>query len=187
MKKMTLTMIALLSMTAMQAQDNNSIQTTEQAEAKTLMLPEGKRVKVLDLNATPELRTERMAKELSLTDEQKTKVLELNRVYQGVLTQDPRQGNMRPRRPQQADAGTGATEQLQKRERPQLTDEQKAEMKQKMEKRRAYNDQLKKILTAEQYEKFQKSQMRHAPRRGQGGPRKQGGPRGPRPQKPTNE
>ena len=185
MKKMTLTMVALLSMTAMQAQDNNNVQTQEQT-AKTLILPEGQRPKIMDLNGTPELRTERMSKELSLTDEQKTKVLELNKVYQDVLAQEPRQGNMRPRRQQQPDAETGATEQ-QKRERPQLTDEQKAEMKQKMEKRKAYNDQLKKILSAEQYEKYQKSQVRHAPRRGHGGPRKQGGPRGPRPEKTTNK
>lgn len=188
MKKMTLTMVALLSMTAMQAQNNNSTQTAKQAEAKTLILPEGQRPKVMDLNGTPELRTERMAKELSLTDEQKAKVLKLNKEYQDVLAQNPRQNNMRPRRQPQADGATGATEQQQqKRERPQFTDEQKAEMKQNIEKRKAYNDQLKTILTEEQYQKYQKTQMRRSPRQGQGGLRRQGGPRGPRPEKPANE
>ena len=180
MKKMTLTMVALLSMTAMQAQDNNSIQTAEQAEAKTLILPEGQRPKVMDLNGTPDLRTEHMAKELSLTDEQKAKVLELNKEYQDVFAQNPRQNNMRPRRQPQADGETGATAQQQRRQRPQLTEEQKAEMQQNMEKRKAYNEQLKTILTAEQYEKYQKMQMRRSPRRGQGGPNRQGVRRGPR-------
>lgn len=184
MKKMTLTMVALLSMTAMQAQDNNSIQTTKQTEAKTLILPEGQRPKVMDLNGTPELRTERMAKELSLTDEQKAKVLELNKEYRDVLAQNPRQNNMRPRRQPQADGATSATEQQQqKRERPQLTDEQKAEMKQNMEKRKAYNDQLKTILTEEQYQKYQKTQMRRSPRQGLGGPRRQAIPLAPRPER----
>lgn len=179
MKKMTLTMVALLSMTAMQAQDNNSTQTTKQAEAKTLILPEGQRPKVMDLNGTPELRTERMRKELSLTDEQTTKILALNKEYQDVLAQDSRKGgNMRPQKQQKADGETAATPQ--QKQRPQLTDEQKAEMKAKMEKRKAYNSQLKNILTAAQYEKYQKAQMRKGPRHGHGKHHRKGGPRGPR-------
>lgn len=181
MKKMTLTMVALLSMTAMQAQDNKESKVQEKAAAKTLMLPEGQRIKVADLNGTPELRTERMRKELSLTEEQATKVLALNKEYQDVLSQDPRMGGMRPQG-QQADGETAATAQ-QQRQRPQFTDEQKAEMKQRMEKRKAYNDQLKTILTAEQFEKYQKTQMRRGTRRGQGGPNRQGARRGPRPER----
>lgn len=183
MKKMTLTMVALLSMTAMQAQDNNeSKQQPQEQAAKTLILPEGQRPKVMDLNGSPELRTERMKKELTLTDEQTAQVLKLNKEYQEVFTQDSRRGgNMRQQR-QRADGETAATA-PQRSQRPQLTDEQKAEMKAKMEKRKAYNEQLKTILTAEQYEKYQKSQMRQGGRRGQGGPRRQGGSRGPRPER----
>ena len=183
MKKMTLTMVALLSVTAMQAQDNNNVQTQAQT-AKTLILPEGQRPKVMDLNGTPELRTESMKKELSLTDEQATKVLALNKEYQDVFAQDSRRGgDMRPQRQQKADGKTSATA-PQQRQRAQLTDEQKAEMKAKMEKRKAYNDQLKTILTAEQFEKYQQTQMRRGARRGQGSPNnRQGARRGPRPER----
>ncbi len=71
---------------------------------------------------------------------------------------------------------TGATQQQQRPERPQLTDAQKEEMKKnfeaQMEKRKEYDKKLKEVLTAAQYKKYKK-QHHH------GG--HHGGPRGPRP------
>ena len=158
MKKIFLTMVALLSMTAMMAQGNNN---GERKAPKQL---------------TPEEMTEKMATDLSLTAEQKAKVLDLQKEYQDI-NRGPRMGGMRGPRPQ-ADGQSGAT--AQRPERPQLTEEQKAEMQKKMERRREYNDKLKGILTAEQFEKYQK-QFRH------GGPRPGGFGRGPRPGGPRPE
>lgn len=158
MKKVFLTMVTLLSMTAMMAQNDNK---GEQKAPKQL---------------TPEERTEKMAKHLDLTPEQKTKVLALNKEYQDIQ-KGPRMGGPRPPKSKN-DAQTGATEQ--RPERPQLTDEQKAEMKKQMERRREFNDKLKEILTAKQYEKFQKKfHHGHKGHKGFGkGPR----PGGPRPE-----
>ena len=170
MKKIVLTMVALLSMTVMQAQTDNK------SERKAPKQP------------TPEEMTERMAKDLDLNTDQKAKVLALNKKYQDVLKGGPhgprgprpdgqggpkgdkkQKGDKQPMADKQqpkTDAQTGATEQ-QRPERPQLTDEQKAKMKAQMEKRKEYDGKLKQILTDEQYKKFQKAHKRH----GHDGPR----------------
>lgn len=159
MKKVLLTMVALLSMTTMMAQND------EQGERKA------------PKQLTPEEMTEKMAKDFSLTDEQKTKVLALNKEYQDIhqAHRGPRMGGPRPEG-KKADGETGASEQKQRPERPQLTEEQRAEMQKQMERRREYDTKMKDILNANQYEKYQQ-QHRHG-RRGPGGPG--GGPRGPR-------
>lgn len=144
MKKIVLTMVALLSMTAMMAQDN------------------GKRERRAE--PTAEEMTERMAKSLDLTADQKTKVLALNTEYKDVL----RTPGMRAPRGPRPDGQTGATQQQQRPQRPQLTDEQKAQMQQHMEKRKEYNEKLKAILTADQYKKYQDQYQRRGRR---GGPR----------------
>jgi hypothetical protein len=161
MKKIVLTMVALLSMTVMQAQNNDKCECKKGAKKEMRKM-------------TPEMMTEKMTKELSLTDAQKTKVLALNKEYQDVL-KGPKMGGPRPQKPQ-ADAETGATEQ--RPERPQLTDAQKAEMKQMKAKRDEYNKKLKSILNDEQYKKYEKMQKRHGRHGGRHG---HGGPRGPRP------
>ena len=164
MKKIVLTMVALLSMTAMMAQNNDK----------------GERKAPKEM--TPEEMTEKMAKDLSLTPDQKTKVLALHKEYQDIH-KGPRMGGHRSQKPQ-TDGETGATEQK-RPERPQLTEEQKAEMQKQMERRGEFEKKLKEILNANQYEKYQK-QHRHG-RHGRGGfgpgqgPRP-GGPRGPRPE-----
>ena len=63
MKKFLMTMVALLTMTAAVAQDNDN---RERREFK---------------KPTPEEMTNRMAEELNLDDQQKAKVLELNKEY----------------------------------------------------------------------------------------------------------
>ena len=164
MKKIVLTLVALLSMTAMQAQNN------EKCECKM----DKKHMPHEQL--TPEQQTERMTKALLLTDAQQKKVLALNKEYQDLL-KGPKMDGKRPPKPQ-VDAETAATEQ-QRPERPQLTEEQKAEMKQYKAKRDEYNKKLKSILNDEQYKKYEKMSKHHGRHHGHGGPGKHH--RGPRP------
>ena len=145
MKKIFLTMFALLSMTAMMAQNDKS-------DKKAPKEP------------TPEEMTSRMAKDLDLTDAQKTKVLALNTEYKDMFKGGPRMGGPRGPKP---DGKSEATDNQQRPERPQMTDAQKAEMKKHMEQRKAYDTKLKSILTADQYKKWQKQQKRGP----KGGPR----------------
>ena len=149
MKKIVLTMVALLSMTAVMAQDAKS-------ERKAPKEP------------SAEEMTDRMANDLKLTDEQKAKVLELNKEYKDVL-KAPR----RPRGPR-PDAQSGATQQEdqkdfkkgQRPERPELTDEQKAKFKAHHAKRQEYDKKLKQILTDDQYKSWKKKHGRHGHRDG---------------------
>ena len=159
MKKMILTLVALLSMTAVMAQNDNK----ERKAPKEM---------------NPEEMTNRMTKDLELTADQKAKVLALNTEYKDVLRGPGMGRGMGPRhhggpRP---DGQTGATQQQQRPERPQLTDAQKEEMKKnfeaQMEKRKEYDKKLKEVLTAAQYKKYKK----HHHHSGH-----HGGPRGPRP------
>lgn len=161
MKKIVLTMAALLTMmTAVAQQDDNN-------ERKAPKKP------------TPEEMTNRLAEQLKLTDKQKTKVLALNKEYEDVIggpgmgmggrRMGPRPDGPRP------DGQTGATAQpSQQRERPQLTDAQRKEMQQRMEKRQEYDAKLKKILTDEQLQEYQKMHQHRGGRGGHGGPRPHG-------------
>jgi Spy/CpxP family protein refolding chaperone len=170
MKKILLTMVALLSLTAVQAQESDNKQQFR-----------GPR------QMTPEQMTDRMVNDLKLTDEQKTKVLELNKEYEKVLAGP----GMRGPRPQRPDGESSATVQSERKrpERPQMTEEQREEMqknmKQRMEQRQEYEKKLKEILTEDQYKKYQESRTQ---RRGFGGPGRGGrrggfgGQGGPRPQ-----
>ena len=164
MKKIVMTMVALLTMTAAVAQNNENGQR-----------PEFKK-------PTPEEMTNRMADQLKLDDKQKSKVLELNKEYESVLMGPGMGGRGFGRgmgRGPRPDGESGATQnnnqQRQRTQMPELTDEQKAQMKQNMEKRQEYDKKLKKILTDDQYKTYQEQHQR---RGGRGG---FGGPRGPRP------
>jgi len=166
MKKIVLMMVALLSMTAVQAQES------EKNNAQQFRGPR---------QMTPEQMTERMTNDLKLSDEQKTKVLALNKEYEKVIAGP----GMRGPRPQRPDGESSATAQngQQRPERPQLTDEQREEMKQRMEKRQEYEKKLKEILTEDQYKKYQESRPgrrgfgRGPGRGGRPGGFGQGGPR----------
>lgn len=171
MKKIVMTMVALLAMTAAVAQqsDNNK-------ERKAFKKP------------TPEEMTTRMAKDLNLTDAQKTKVQALNKEYEQVLggpgmrgprpdkgdgkSGDKKKGDVKKKK---TDANTEATAQDGKRDgkRPELTDAQKQEMKQHKAKRKEYDAKLKQILTDDQYKSYQQQHRR--------------GHRGPRGQRPDND
>lgn len=147
MKKIVLTMVALLSMTAMMAQSEN-------AERKA------------PKQVTPAEMTANMAKTLNLTEEQTTKVGALNEEYKDYL-RGPRMGGGRPPK---ADAKTGATPQEGKG-RPELTDEQKAKMKEHRAKREEYDKKLQQVLTADQYKSWKKQHGRHGRHGHHGGPR----------------
>ncbi len=145
MKKILMTMVALLSMTVVMAQDSDK---KERRAPKQM---------------TAEQMTERMTKELTLNDAQKTKVLELNKKYKDVIG-GPGMGGPRGPRP---DGNTGAS-QGQQKERPQMTDAQKTEMKKNMEQRKAYEKELKSILSSDQYKKYE-SQQKRGPKGGKRG------------------
>ena len=159
MKKIVMTMVALLTMTAAVAQNN------ENGERREFKKP------------TPEEMTNRMADQLKLDDKQKSKVLDLNKEYEGVLG-GPGMGRGFGRG-QGGPGGPGGFQGGQQGQRPQLTEEQRAEMRkqmeQRMEQRQEYEKKLKDILTDDQYKTYQKQQQQ---RRGRGG---FGGPRGQRP------
>ncbi len=164
MKKIVMTMVALLTMTAAVAQDNS----------EKRQRPEFKK-------PTPEEMTTRMAENLKLDDKQQKKVLELNKEYESVLG-GPGMGRGFGRGPRgpRPDGQTGATQnnnQQQRPERPQMTEEQRAQFQQMMEKRQEYDKKLKEILTDDQYKTYQEQHQRRGGRGGFGGPRGQRGPR----------
>ena len=164
-----MTMVALLTMTAAVAQDNNS----ENRQRREFKKP------------TPEEMTTRMTESLKLDDKQQKKVLELNKEYENVLG-GPGMGRGfgRGQRGPRPDGQTGASQNnnnQQRPERPQMTEEQRAKMQQMMEKRQEYNKKLKEILTDDQYKTYQKQNQRRGGRGGRGGFGGPRGQRGPRP------
>ena len=62
-----------------------------------------------------------------------------------------------------------------------MTEEQRAQMQQMMEKRQEYDKKLKEILTDDQYKTYQKQNQRRGGRGGRGGFGGPRGQRGPRP------
>ena len=159
MKKIVMTMIALLTMTAAVAQNGNGERRFQRP--------------------TPEDQTNRMAEQLKLDDKQKAKVLDLNKEYENVLMGGMGRGFGRG---QGGPGGPGGFQGGQQGQRPELTEEQRAEMQkqmqQRMEKRQEYEKKLKEILTDDQFKTYQEQQQQ---RRGRGGFGGQGGPRGQRP------
>ena len=153
MKKIVLTLVTLLSMTAVFAQSDNK----EQKGPREL---------------TPQQRTDFLAKKLNLTDAQKSQMLALNTEYADVLKGPGMRQGKRHQKP--VDGETAATQQQQRPERPEMTDAQRDEMKKRFEKRKEYDEKVKKLLTEEQYEEYKKMQPRRHGHHGKG-------PKGPRP------
>ena len=160
MKKIVMTMIALLTMTAAVAQNNENGQRRFQ-------------------RPTPEDMTNRMADQLKLDDKQKSKVLDLNKEYESVLMGGMGRGFGRG---QGGPGGQGGFQGGQQGQRPQLTDEQRAEMQKQMqqrqEKRQEYEKKLKEILNDDQFKTYLEQKKQRRGRGGFGGP---GVPRGQRP------
>lgn len=156
MKKVVLTLVALLSLTAVFAQSDNK----EQRAPREL---------------TPQQRTDFLAKKLNLTDAQKSQLLVLNTEYADVLKGPGLRHDKHPRKP--VDGENAASQQTQRPERPQMTDAQRDEMKKQFEKRKEYDEKVKKLLTEEQYKEYKKLQPRRHGHPGHHGK----GPKGPRP------
>ena len=118
MKKMMLMLVALFSMTMAMAQNENGRQSRKM-DAATV--------------------TTMMTQKLGLNADQQKKVEALNKKYESVLR--PGRGGSRPQMNQ------GAGQNKESGQRPELTDEQKAQMKQRFEQRAAYEKELKGILS----------------------------------------
>ena len=133
MKKILMTMVAILSMTAMTAQTSNG----ERKAPKKM---------------THEEMTTQMTSRLKLTDAQKTKVAALNKEYQDYLMSEP------PQKPEDANGQNSNSEQ--KKANNQKTGKKpsgdKKPNSQNQAKRQEYEKKLKTILTDDQYKSYQK-------------------------------
>ena len=113
---------------------------------------------------TPAQITEKMATDLSLNDEQKAKVLDLNTEYEDVIFMHGHggPGHCHGHKP---DGQSGATTTAENKppQRPELTEEQKAEFEAKKAKREEYTAKLKSILSEEQFTKYETSHRGHKP------------------------
>lgn len=109
-----------------------------------------------DPKVRAERMTERMAKEYSLNDTQKKQLLEAN--MELVEKMGDRTGQRKPNVRKGKGEKECCCQEAGKRaekagKRPQLTDEQRAERKKA---RDSYNEQLKKIMTSDQYAAYTK-------------------------------
>ena len=146
MKKMMLMFVALFSMTVAMAQN-----------------ADGRRPRKMDAATV----TTMMTQKLGLNADQQKKVEALNKKYESVLRPGfggpcpgfggpcPGFGGPRPQKGQDSVQDKNAGQ------RPELTEEQKAEMKQRFEQRAAYEKELKDILSEDQYKTYQQMRPHH--------------------------
>ena len=155
MKQMMLMLVVLFSMTVAMAQNAN-----------------GRQPRKMDAATVTTMMTQR----LGLNADQQKKVEALNKKYESVL----RPGMGGPRlgkggaRPQM---GQGSVQDKNAGQRPELTDEQKAELKKSFEQRAAYEKELKDILSEDQYKTYQQMRPHHGMRghhHGEAGAQQQG-------------
>ena len=128
-KKMMLTMVALATMTVAMAQNDFNGDNNKSGRKPF----------------TVKQHTEIMAEVLKLSDDQKAQLLSLNEAYKDVISRPGRRGG-RPKMD-----NTSNSEQ----QRPEMTEEMKAKMKEMKEKRQEYDTKLKSILTESQYKTYQ--------------------------------
>ena len=168
MKKIIMTMAAAIMISAsVTAQDNKQDgQKPERKYDKTEMVKK---------------RTDDAVKRYGLNDKQAKQLLDLNTKYADKMRGPHRgphhHGGMRPPHDGKMDQGKDNSN---RPERPKMTEEQKAQMekdmKQQGETMKAYDAELQKILTSEQYKKYKEDMQKRGPR----GPKE---PRGHKPQK----
>ncbi|MBQ6065076.1 MAG: DUF4890 domain-containing protein [Prevotella sp.] len=159
MKKTILAIIAAITVsTSVMAQSEDGKRPERQKMDKTEMVKH---------------QTERMVKEYGLNEAQAAQLQEVNANYFDKM---PRMGGPRPGggrgqmgERKNTDGTTGATAQGEKRERPSK-EQMEARMKEMKANQEAYEGELKKIMTEEQFAKYQENSKK----------RMQGGPRGPR-------
>lgn len=156
MKKMMMTMIAAVLMSSAAF-----AQEEKKCECKNCKKP--------DKTEMVKHRTDKFAKKYGLNDQQAASLLELNTKYADKFG-GPRghHGKHHGKKHEcKADATTGATAQQPRgdKKRPELTEEQKAKFearRQEMEaNRKAYETELKKILTADQFKQYEADMKNH--------------------------
>lgn len=160
MKKVMLTMVAVLMMSATaMAQDNNGPRQRRHMDKAEMV----------------KMQTERMVKDYGLDEAQQAKLLELNTQFAGKLQmggprgpRGPRGGQGGQRGGQRVDGQTGATQQAngQQGERPNR-EQMEARMKEMKANREAYNGELKKIMTTDQFAKYEAAEKQRMERRSQ--------------------
>ena len=159
MKKMILALVALISMTAAQAQDDNNGAKRER--------------KPIDKTEMVKHRTDEAVKKYGLDSDQAAKLLSLNTKFADKMG---RGFGGRPGGPRGQRQG----------QRPEITEEMKQKMeaqrKERMEAMQQYDTELQTILTPDQYKAYKADQEQ---RMKQGG-RRGGGPRGDRQKKDNN-
>ena len=164
MKKVILALVAVMTMTSIQAQENNRPARGERRQVdRTEMLKR---------------RTDETVKKYGLNEEQAAKLLELNTKYADKMGQ----GMGAPRGGRRG-AGPGFNGNRggnrQQGQRPELTEEQKQNMeKQRQERQEAmkqYADELQTIMTPDQYKAYKADAEKRGP---QGNNRRGGGSRG---------
>ena len=159
MKKMMMTMIAAVLMSsAAFAQEEKKCECKCKQPDKTEMVKH---------------RTDRVVKKYGLNDQQAASLLELNTKYAdkfgGPRGHHGKKHGMRhgKKHEGQADATTGATNPQPRgdKKRPELTEEQKAQFearRQEMEaNRKAYETELKKILSEDQFKQYEADMKKH--------------------------
>ena len=160
MKKVILALVAVMTMTSVQAQSDNRPARGERRQFdRTEMLKK---------------RTDETVKKYGLNEEQAAKLLELNTKYADKMGQ----GMGAPRGGRRG-AGPGFNGNRQQGQRPELTEEQKQNMeKQRQERQEAmkqYADELQTIMTPDQYKAYKADAEKRGP---QGNNRRGGGSRG---------
>ena len=166
MKKLILAFVAVMTMTAAQAQDDNR-QGDQRRPDRTEMLKR---------------RTDDAVKKYGLNEQQAAKLLELNTKYADTMMgrgMGGRRGGRGGARPAPnfggGDNGGGMGQ------RPEMTEEMRAQMekmrKEREESQKKYDEELQTIMTPDQYKAYKADQeeMRRnfGNRRGGGGPRGQ--------------
>ena len=163
MKKLIFSIIAVMSLTTAIAQDNDRPRRDGQRN--------------FDRTEMLKRRTDDVVKKYNLNSEQAEKLLALNTKFADKL--NPRMGGFgrgRGSRPApNFGGGNGGN-------RPEMTEEQRAQFeqmrKQREENQKAYEAELEKILTPDQFKSYQEDmkQQREQRGRGMGGRRGGGGP-----------
>lgn len=158
MRKLLMTMIAavLMGSVAYAQGDKKECKCEEKKECKCECQDKKDRKhhdKKFDKKNFAQHRTDRMVKKYGLDEKQAAQLLELNTKYSGKI------GPLGHRH--KTDAETGATDQQpQEKKRPELTEEQKA-----------YNTELQKIMTDEQFKKYRADKEKYGGRGHKHGPR----------------
>ena len=155
MKKMILALVAMMTMTAVQAQDDNRPARGERRQ--------------FDKTEMVKRRTDDAVKKYGLNEDQAAKLLTLNTKYADKMGP----GMRGPRGGRRGGGARPAPDGTDTNKRPEMTEEMKQQMenrrKEYMETMKQYDEELQTILTPEQYKEYKadaEKRMREGGRRG---------------------